>query len=135
MKPIHLSSAVLVAALAASSVAPAVAGNTDEVPAPVEIESGNPVSGDPAAIEAGAILYGRWCVQCHGFNADGVSPRWGKWAFDLRLWWKGYEKYVETVAVGKLPRMPSFGEYLDFDQINEIGAFLETLAMKEANWK
>ncbi len=134
MKPILFSFLVLTAAPVASLVAPALAAS-DEVPAPIEIESGNPLSGDPEAIEAGAVLYGRWCVQCHGIKADGVSPRWGKWGFDLRVWWSGYEKFIEVVAVGKLPKMPPFGEYLDYDQISQIGAFLETVSVEGANWK
>lgn len=128
-----LSFALLIGALV--GLVPSGWAASDEVPDPVEIESGNHLSGDPEAIEAGAHLYGRWCVQCHGFQADGVSPRWGKWAFDLRKWFWGYEKFIEVVAVGKLPKMPPFGEYLDFDQISQIGAFLETLAFEEANWK
>ncbi len=136
MKPISLSflALTIAAPLVTGTPAPALAAN-NEVPDPVDIESGNPMSGDREAIEAGAVLYGRWCVQCHGTKADGVSPRWGKWGFDLRVWWKGYEKFVEVVAVGKLPKMPPFGEYLDFDQITQIGAFLETVSIEGANWK
>ena len=134
MKPLPFSCVVLTAALLAGPFTPALAAN-DEVPDPIEIDSGNPMSGDAEAIEAGAFLYGRWCVQCHGVKADGVSPRWGKWGFDLRMWWRGYEKFIEVVAVGKLPKMPPFGEYLDFDQISQIGAFLETVSIEGANWK
>lgn len=134
MKPLLFRSVVLATALLASSIAPAVA-ESDEVPDPIDIESANPMSGDPEAIEAGAFLYGRWCVQCHGVKADGVSPRWGKWGFDLRTWFRGYEKFIEVVAVGKLPKMPPFGEYLDFDQISQIGAFLETVSIEGANWQ
>ena len=134
MKPLLFRSVVLATALIAGSITPAVA-ESDEVPDHIDIESANPMSGDPEAIEAGAFLYGRWCVQCHGVKADGVSPRWGKWGFDLRMWFRGYEKFIEVVAVGKLPKMPPFGEYLDFDQISQIGAFLETVSIEGANWQ
>ncbi len=134
MKLFQFISAALIAGLFVGSPAPVMAAS-DEVPAPVDIESGNPMSGDPESIEAGAFLYGRWCVQCHGVKADGVSPRWGKWGFDLRTWFRGYEKFIEVVAVGKLPKMPPFGEYLDFDQISQIGAFLETVSIEGADWK
>lgn len=125
----------LAASLAAALPAlPAFAEGED--PPTITVESSNPLSGEQEAIDAGAKLYGRWCVQCHGFKADGVSPRWGKMAFDLRQYFKGYEEFVHVVATGRVKRrMPPFGEWLDLDQINQIGAFLETLAIKGANWK
>lgn len=132
----RFSALTLAASLAAAALLPLPALAEGEDPPTVEVESSNPVSGDPAAIDEGAQLYGRWCVQCHGFNADGVSPRWGKMAFDLRQYFKGYEEFVHVVATGRVKRrMPPFGEYLDLDQINQIGAFLETLAIDGANWK
>ena len=134
IKPLRFALVVLAAALLPGPFTPAFAAN-DEMPDPVEIESGNPMSGDPEAIEAGAFLYGRLCVQCHGAKADGVSPGCGKREFDLRVWWRGYEKFIKVVAIGKLPRMPPFGEYLDFDQVSQIGAFLEIVSIEGANWK
>lgn len=102
----------------------------------VKVESSNPFSGDPKAIESGRELYFTWCVQCHGKKADGVSPRWGKYAKDLRKFWKGYSKFVLITVTGvKGKQMPPWGEHLSGDQISHIGAYLETLAMEGANWK
>ncbi len=113
---------------------PAVA---EDDPPRIKVEdSGNPLSGDVEAIVEGERLYARWCVQCHGINIDGVSPRWGKWGADLRVHWRGFEQFIHIVAVGRTEkRMPPFGEFLDFDQISQIGAFLETRAIEGANWR
>lgn len=103
---------------------------------PVKIVSSNPFSGDPQAIAAGRDLYVTFCSQCHGGKADGVSTRFGKYAKDLRKFWKGYSQFVAIVVTGvKGKQMPPWGEYLSGDQISHIGAFLETLAIEGANWK
>ncbi len=105
-------------------------------PATVEVESSNPFSGDPEAIKSGRELYFTWCVQCHGKKADGVSPRWGKYAKDLRRFWKGYSQFVLITVQGvKGKQMPPWGEHLSGNQISHIGAYLETLAMEGANWR
>ncbi len=102
----------------------------------IKVESSNPFSGDPKAIASGQELYFTWCVQCHGKNADGVSPRWGKYAKDLRRFWQGYSKFVLITVTGvKGKQMPPWGEHLSGDQISHIGAYLETLALEGANWK
>ena len=73
----------------------------------------NPVSGNPEAIEAGRKLYSMWCVQCHGHHADGVS-RFGKYAADLRAFWRGYSEFVSIVKNGRTERqMPPWKEVLD----------------------
>src|SRR5439155_184475 len=56
----------------------------------------NPASGQAEAIDAGRKLYVTWCVQCHGPKADGVS-RFGKYAADLRAFWRGYGEFVTIV--------------------------------------
>lgn len=102
----------------------------------IKVESSNPFSGDPKAIESGRELYFTWCVQCHGVKADGVSPRWGKYGKDLRKFWKGYSQFVLITIQGvKGKQMPPWGEHLSGNQISHIGAFLETLAMEGANWR
>jgi len=95
----------------------------------------NPVSGNPEAIEAGRKLYLTWCVQCHGSKADGVS-RFGKYAADLREFWRGYGEFVTIVKNGRTNRqMPPWKEVPDDAKIAQLGAFLETLAIEGANWK
>jgi len=99
------------------------------------VASGNPLSNKPEAIEAGERLYAKFCLQCHGANGDGQSPRWGRVGADLRKFWRGYTEYVNIVAAGRPEkRMPPWGAVLDADQINEIGAYLETLALPGAKW-
>ncbi|ETX03294.1 MAG: hypothetical protein ETSY1_00515 [Candidatus Entotheonella factor] len=105
-------------------------------PATVKVESSNPFSGDPEAIQSGHKLYFTWCVQCHGKKADGKSMRWGGYAKDLRKFWQGYSKFVLIVVQGvKGKQMPPWGEVLSGNEISHIGAYLETLAMDGANWK
>jgi mono/diheme cytochrome c family protein len=96
----------------------------------------NPLAGDTTAVDEGRKLYWKWCVQCHGSKADGVSPRFGDYAKDLRRWWGGYPKFVVTVLNGRpQQRMPPWGGVLDEDQIAQIGAYLETLAIDGARWR
>ena len=97
--------------------------------------SANPMSGKPEAVEAGRKLYFMWCVQCHGPKADGVS-RFGQYAADLRKFWRGYREFVIIVTKGRPDRqMPPWNEVLDETKISQVGAYLETLAIEDANWR
>lgn len=120
----------------AANDAPATEEKKEEPKAPKKkIESGNPLSGDPEAIELGTKLYFTWCVQCHGQRANGES-RFGKYAGDLTKFWRGYKEFVLTVKNGRPGKqMPPWKEVLDDDNIAKIGAFLETLAEDGVNWK
>ena len=101
----------------------------------VKIESANPFSGDPEAIKAGAKLYFKFCVSCHGVKADGVS-RFGAYAGNLTKFWRGFGEFIAIVTAGRVKKgMPPWGEYLTGRQIINIAAFLETVAVKGANWK
>lgn len=98
----------------------------------------NPLSGDQKAINAGKSWFRGVCALCHGGKADGAGER-GNGA-DLRKFEKGYKAYVETVkngrkVAGRSQEMPAWNGVLDDKTINEIGAYLETLAMEGANWK
>jgi mono/diheme cytochrome c family protein len=99
------------------------------------VPSTNPSSGKLEAIDEGRKLYGMWCSQCHGPKADGVS-RFGKYAGDLRVFWRGYREFVTIVKDGRTGKqMPPWKEVLDDTKIAHIGAYLETLAQDGANWK
>src|SRR5262249_52500957 len=76
--------------------------------------------------------YFTWCVQCHGPNADGRS-RFGEYAKDLRQFSRGYSVFFATVVAGRPEKkMPPWGEYLSPEDIQRIGAYLETLAIAGA---
>jgi quinohemoprotein ethanol dehydrogenase len=108
-------------------------GTADEAAHPVP--SSNPLSGDPDAIGAGRKLYNTWCSQCHGGKADGVS-RFGKYAADLRKFNQGYTEFAIVVVEGRTERrMPPWDGVLDGEQVSQIGAYLETLAIEGANWE
>lgn len=104
----------------------------------VKVESSNPLSGNCEAIVRGGCRYFKWCVACHGPKADGVS-RFEKYAADLTKHWRGYGGFIEIVlngTEGNLGRMPPWKGVLNIEQINQIGAYLETLAdEKQAYWK
>lgn len=97
----------------------------------------NPFSGDEKAIKAGKSWFRNVCTPCHGGRADGMGDM-GTGA-DLRKTRLGFRRYVETVKNGRTVQgraqfMPPFS-YLDDKTIFQIGAYLETLALEEANWK
>jgi mono/diheme cytochrome c family protein len=128
---VHIAAAAL-GAMSWLCVAPPSPGGAQPA---AKIASSNPLSGVPAAVAAGERLYAKFCLQCHGANGDGVSPRWGRMGADLRKYWRGYTEFVNIVAAGRPEkRMPPWGSVLDADQINQVGAYLETLALPGAKW-
>jgi cytochrome c oxidase cbb3-type subunit 3 len=108
---------------------------TGELKPGQKVPSSNPRSGDPDAIETGKQLYFTWCVQCHGHKANGES-RFGKYAGNLTVFWRGYKEFVVIVTNGRVQNMmPPWKEVLDEENISKIGAYLETLAVEGANWQ
>ena len=100
------------------------------------VPSSNPYTGQCDAIVDGGKLYFTWCVQCHGVKADGISPRWGGYAKDLRRFWAGYSQFIAVVVAGRPKlKMPPWAGVLTPEQMSYIGAYLETLALDGANWK
>lgn len=107
---------------------------TDDPPK-ITVKSDNPMTGDEVAIKKGRKLFNTFCAQCHGPKANGISPRFGDYASDLRRFDKGYYNFVGIVVEGIVDKqMPPWGEYFDGDQISAIGAYLETLAIEGAVW-
>jgi len=110
----------------------AVVAEADDIP------TTNPYSGNDAAIKSGRSWYQNVCGTCHGATANGAGER-GQGA-DLRKFKLGFRGFVDVVKSGrKVPGqsafMPAWGGVLDDKSIYEIGAYLETLALQEANWK
>src|SRR5262249_23730647 len=102
-----------------------------------ETPASNPFSGDKAAIREGRSWFMNVCSVCHGGKADGAGDRGT--AADLRVFNKGFRKFVQTVKEGKntgrTMTMPAWGGVLSDEQIYQIGAYLETVALPGANWK
>jgi mono/diheme cytochrome c family protein len=102
-----------------------------------EIPELNPMSGDKKAIQEGRSWFRNVCSPCHGGRADGAGERGS--AADLRVFNKGFRRFVDTVQHGKdsgrIMTMPAWGSVLDEKTIFQIGAYLETLSMQGANWK
>ncbi len=98
----------------------------------------NPLSGDQKAIREGKSWFRGICANCHGGRADGQGER-GTGA-DLRKFNKGFKGFVGVVrkgreVPGRIQSMPAWGAVLKEEQIYQIGAYLETLAIEGANWK
>jgi mono/diheme cytochrome c family protein len=109
------------------------AGIAEDEPIP----EANPYSGDKKAIRSGRSWYRNVCSNCHGGRADGQGER-GTGA-DLRKFNKGFQTFVQTVldgrkVEGRLQFMPSWRGVLKQEDIYQIGAYLETLAIDGANW-
>lgn len=101
-----------------------------------EKKSPNPLSGDPKAIEEGMALFrGGFCGNCHGMNANG-GGRGAPNAANLQKYKRGYTAFLKTVKEG-YKTMPAWGAgpELTDEQLNKIGAWLESIAKPEANWK
>ncbi len=98
----------------------------------------NPLTDDPKAIREGKSWFRGVCANCHGGRADGQGER-GTGA-DLRKFNKGFKGFVEVVkkgreVPGRIQSMPAWGAVLKVEQIYQIGAYLETVAIDGANWK
>ena len=100
-----------------------------------EKKSPNPLSGVEEAILEGRTIYRANCSYCHGLRANGKGRGLPNSA-DLRKFKRGYTAFFSTVVNG-WKTMPPWGSQgpLEYDEINKIGAYLETLAIKGANWK
>jgi len=123
---VALAIAAIVAALSAD---PATAIGSEK-------KSSNPFSGDSQAIEEGkGIFRGGFCANCHGMSANGHG-RGAPNAANLQKFKRGYTAFVHTVKNG-YKTMPAWGggPHLTDEQISKIGAWLETLATPEADWK
>ncbi|KPK34336.1 MAG: hypothetical protein AMJ66_03970 [Betaproteobacteria bacterium SG8_40] len=103
-----------------------------------EVPEANPYSGDKKAIRSGRSWYRNVCSPCHGGRADGQGER-GTGA-DLRKQKLGYKGFVEVVldgrkVQGRIQFMPGWRNVLSMKDILEITAYVETLALPEANWE
>ncbi len=100
-----------------------------------EVPGTNPLSGNAKAIADGRSWYRNVCSNCHGGRADGGDRGQGA---DLRVFNKGFGKFVATVKSGKetgrAMEMPAWGGVLNDETIYQIGAYLETLAKEGADW-
>jgi len=97
-------------------------------------KSSNPLSGDKAAEEEGKVIYRVHCAYCHGMSANGRGRGLPN-AADLRKFKRGYMRFVKAVKEGykTMPEWGGMGEISDHE-IAQIGAYLETLAKRNANW-
>ena len=119
------------------ALAAAMAGAWLAAGPPAAAEGGgspNPLSGDAEAEAAGRTLYRANCAYCHGMSADGRGRGLPNSA-DLRKFKRGYSRFVTTVKEGykTMPPWGAMGELTD-EEINRIGAYLETVAKRGANW-
>lgn len=119
-----------IAAVAAAVVMCAAAGTA----LAADIESSNPLSGDKESIAAGQTTFRAHCAYCHGMKADGRGRGLPNSA-NLTKFKRGYSKFVMTVKEGgkTMPPWGGMGELTD-EELNQVGAYLETLGGRHANW-
>ena len=99
-------------------------------------KSNNPLSGDPKAIAEGMQLFRSGpCGHCHGMFANGRG-RGAPNAANLQKFKRGYSAFLKTVKEG-WRTMPQWGGGLPLsdEQLDKIGAWLESLAQPEADWQ
>ena len=111
-------------------------GPCDNLTLATPVPSSNPFSGVVEAMRNGCLMYKKWCRQCHGEMADGQGVRWSVGAKNLRKYQLGLSQFVAIVVAGRPKKqMPPWGGVLNGEEIMQIGAYLETLAVEGANWK
>jgi len=115
-------------------IAVGVAVLSADGPAVQAAQSPNPLSGDPEAIEGGMTIYRARCALCHGLSATG-GGRGAPNAADLTVFARGYSAFLETVKEG-YKTMPAWGGMgaLTDTELNQVGAYLESLAKPAADW-
>ena len=130
MKRFHSNSPLILAVLTFAAV---LAASPDALAA-ANVASSNPLSGDAHAVQEGKMLYRAVCVVCHGLRANGRG-RGIAGASNLQKFKRGYSLYVEIVKKGR-KKMPPYGggRVLSDEEIDQIGAYLETLAVRGAVW-
>ena len=95
------------------------------------VQSANPHSGNPNSIKNGKKLFRGVCARCHGRNGEGNARMAG--VGNLRKFNRGFDAYTMIVVNGK-KKMPAWGGIISLPDINDIGAYLETLAVEGSNW-
>jgi len=130
MKRFRSNSPLLLAVLTFAAV---LAAAPDALAA-AKVASSNPLSGDEHAIQEGKVLYRAVCVVCHGMRANGRG-RGIAGASNLQKFKRGYTLYVQIIKKGR-KKMPPYGggRVLSDEEIDQIGAYLETLAVRGAVW-
>ena len=96
--------------------------------------SPNPLSANQEAIDIGKKLYKVKCAKCHGIKATGVNSGHLQTP-NLKKYRKGYSAFTDIIVNGYL-RMPAWGGMgkLNTKQINQLAAYLESIALKKTNW-
>ena len=134
MKRTRCDTLFVVSVLAfATVVGGGLTAGTDALAA-ARVASSNPLSGDENAVQDGKTLYRSICAVCHGSRANGRG-RGIAGASNLQKFKRGYSLYVQIVKKGK-KKMPPYGggRVLSDEEIGQIGAYLETLAVRGAVW-
>ena len=80
---------------------------------------------DAARAEAGAGVYQRYCIACHGPNGTG-NPALGAPNLANSIWLYGGtpEQISHSVRAGRNGVMPAFGETLSEDKIHILAAYV-----------
>jgi PQQ-dependent dehydrogenase (methanol/ethanol family) len=98
-----------------ATLTPRAYGHTEPPTPAIEMNA------SPETIVQGAILYGQYCIGCHGADAvAGIVP-------DLRYATAEVHGQIEDIVLGGARAalgMPSFGDKLDAEQLRAIQAYV-----------
>lgn len=124
--------------LLAAGLLAALAAGANDLAAPSAAAVGGPLlarDGHDAAVFRGSLVYGNYCVTCHGANADGngraarlYNPR----PANLRASDKP-DEYIQAIirtggqALGRSPFMPPWGAELTDEQIRDVTAYIRAI--------
>lgn len=96
-------------------------GSAEEAVSVAAAQSGDHI--DAKMVAEGKALYAHHCSHCHGFNM--VNP--GTIAYDLRQFpHDDKARFVHSVTNGKNGRMPTWGDVLSREDIEELWAYVLT---------
>ena len=116
----------------------ALAAGASDAPPPSAAAAGGPLlarDGHDAAVFRGSLVYGNYCVTCHGANADGngraarlYDPR----PTNLRTGDKP-DEYIQAIiriggeALGRSQFMPPWGAELTDEQIRDVTSYIRAI--------
>ena len=110
--------ALLTAALVTFPAGKLIAGQASK---PASASAGERPEAEMVA--KGKALFALNCSHCHGINMVDSSPV----VFDLRKFpHNDKARFVHSVSKGKNGRMPSWGDLLTPDDIDELWAYVKT---------
>lgn len=95
------------------------------------VRSLNGLAHDSLRAQRGEEMFATNCVACHGADAQGMAVLGAPNLTDNKWMWGSSEaSIIETVANGRMNRMPGFGAFLGEDKVHLLTAYVWGLTNK-----